>query len=390
MEEHEIAAAEEMKKILANKNLSQIKDYFAEQCSVELNIAVTGESGSGKSSFVNAFRGLGDEDEGSAETGVVETTNVPTAYPYTKYPNVKMWDLPGIGTPNFKADEYLEQVEFKRYDFFIIIASDRFRECHAQLAAEIVKMEKTFYFVRSKIDCNISAEKRKKTFNKEKTLDRIRKDCIEGLEKIGIDSPVVFLISCFNLALYDFNQLEEKLERDLPQYKRNVLLLALPNITLEINERKRALLENVWKSALFSACAVIIPVPYGDSSLSFSIDFVILVSEFTKYYYAFSLDASSLQRLSDTSWKSVDELKSVLKSPLHKGITQELIIELLHHNSFFAVEKSKHWLSFIPFLGSLVAAPLSFVTVYLTLRRCLDELVDDAYNVLTFALQTTV
>jgi len=97
---------------------------------------VTGESGSGKSTFVNAFRGLGDEDEGSAETG----------------PNVKVWDLPGIGTPNFKADEYLELVQFERYDFFIIIASDRFRECHTQLAKEIMRMGKTFYFVCSKID----------------------------------------------------------------------------------------------------------------------------------------------------------------------------------------------------------------------------------------------
>ncbi|XP_015263975.1 PREDICTED: uncharacterized protein LOC107108094 [Gekko japonicus] len=45
------------------------------QCSLEtiwnaqLDIAVTGESGAGKSTFVNALRGLGDEDEGAAETG---------------------------------------------------------------------------------------------------------------------------------------------------------------------------------------------------------------------------------------------------------------------------------------------------------------------------------
>lgn len=188
MDEFDIIDAadiEEIKNSLANEDLpsavGKIKDYFDQQDRVELNIAVTGESGSGKSSFINAFRGLGDEDEGSAQTGVVETTTEPTPYPYPKFPNVKMWDLPGIGTPRFKADEYLQQVQFQRYDFFIIIASDRFRECHASLAAEILKMEKKFYFVRSKIDSNIDAEKRKKTFNKEETLDKIRDNCIKGL-----------------------------------------------------------------------------------------------------------------------------------------------------------------------------------------------------------------
>lgn len=179
------AEIEEFKRSLATEDLpsvvDKIRDYFAQQEQVELNIAITGESGSGKSTFVNAFRALGDEDEGSAETGVVEITPEPTAYPHPKFPNVKLWDLPGIGTPRFKADEYLNHVKFERYDFFIIIASDRFRESHANLAAEILKMNKKFYFVRSKIDSNIEAEKRKKTFNEELTLKKIRENCIKGL-----------------------------------------------------------------------------------------------------------------------------------------------------------------------------------------------------------------
>ncbi len=160
--------------------INTIKEYLKQQDLVELNIGVTGESGSGKSTFVNAFRGLGDEEEGSAKTGPVETTMVPEVYLHPKYKNVKVWDLPGIGTPNFKADEYLERVEFKRYDFFIIIASDRFRECHTQLATEIMRMGKKFYFVRSKIDFCITAEKRKKSFDQKTTLDTIREDSEKG------------------------------------------------------------------------------------------------------------------------------------------------------------------------------------------------------------------
>ncbi|XP_030649747.1 interferon-inducible GTPase 1-like [Chanos chanos] len=225
---------EEIKEALANTGLTTavgaIQDYFEQQEHVELNIAVTGESGSGKSTFVNAFRGLGDEEEGSAPTGVVETTMEPKAYLHPEHVNVKVWDLPGIGTPNFKADKYLEEVGFQRYDFFIIVSSERFRECHVQLANEINKMKKKFYFIRSKIDCSISAESRKKSFNKEKTLNDIREDCVRGLESIGVTSPDVFLISCFDLGSYDFRRLQETMKKSLPQFKKYLLMLVLPNI----------------------------------------------------------------------------------------------------------------------------------------------------------------
>ncbi len=93
--------------------IKTIKEFLEKQDLVELNIGETGESASGKSTFINAFRGLGNEEEGSAQTGPVETTMEPEAYLHPKYNNVKVWDLPGIGTPNFKADEYLKLVEFK-------------------------------------------------------------------------------------------------------------------------------------------------------------------------------------------------------------------------------------------------------------------------------------
>uniref|UniRef100_A0A8C4XEJ8 Immunity related GTPase cinema n=1 Tax=Erpetoichthys calabaricus TaxID=27687 RepID=A0A8C4XEJ8_ERPCA len=125
--------------------ISQIQSRLDELDSVELNIAVTGESGSGKSTFVNSIRGL-------------KTTTEPTMYSYPKYPNVRLWDLPGIGTMNSKADEYLEQVHFAQYDFFIIIASDRFKQNHLMLAQEIEKMGKHFYFVRSKIDADLHSK----------------------------------------------------------------------------------------------------------------------------------------------------------------------------------------------------------------------------------------
>ncbi|XP_042338750.1 interferon-inducible GTPase 1-like, partial [Plectropomus leopardus] len=158
------------------------KEYLDKEDNIPLNIAVTGEAGTGKSSFVNAFRGMDDGDERAAPTGVTETTSEPTPYPHPNFPSVTLWDLPGVGTTKFPAKEYLKLVGFERFDFFIIISDTRFREHDVKLAQEIKKMKKEFYFVRSKIDIDIRNEERKQKseFNKERTLEKIRENCIQG------------------------------------------------------------------------------------------------------------------------------------------------------------------------------------------------------------------
>ncbi|KAK7124550.1 hypothetical protein R3I94_018804 [Phoxinus phoxinus] len=368
--------------------INTIKEYLKQQDLVELNIGVTGESGSGKSTFVNAFRGLGDEDEGSAETGPVETTMESKDYLHPKYKNVKVWDLPGIGTPNFKADEYLELVQFERYDFFIIIASERFRECHTQLAKEIMRMGKKFYFVRSKIDFCIIAEERKKNFDQKKTLDTIREDCENGLRNIGIEDPVVFLISGWELGKYDLNLLQERMEKELPQHKRRVLMLALPNITLEINEKKKKILEaNIGKVALLSAFVATVPIP----GLSVAVDLAIVKAEIETYYNTFGLDDPSLQKLCEKSGKTIEELKSLMKSPLRFGINPASILSLLGAASLAVAENAVEYVaSLIPILGTVVAGGMSYMTVSAMLKRALDDIAEDARTVLMVSVGTPV
>ncbi|CAL8296781.1 unnamed protein product [Boreogadus saida] len=201
-----------------------IKKYL-EDINNPLHIAVTGESGVGKSTFVNAFRGKDNRDEGAAPTGVVETTKKPEPYPHPRYPNVTLWDLPGVGTTKFPADQYLEYVEFEKYDLYIIVSAGHFRENDAKLAQEIKNMGKKFYFVRSKIDQNLHHAKRSHSeYDEEKTLQEIRDNCIQGLEKQGVESPQVFLVSSFDLHLYDFPALQDTMERELPSHKRNALI----------------------------------------------------------------------------------------------------------------------------------------------------------------------
>lgn len=365
---------------------ARIKQYLEEKNNIPLNIAITGETGSGKSTFVNALRGLSDDDEGAAPTGVTETTLECAPYPHPNYPNVKFCDLPGIGTTKFPADEYLKRVGFEKFDFFIIISADRFRENDVKLAMEIQKMKKKFYFVHSKIDNDMNAEKRKRDFSKEGTLTKIRDDCVHRLRGLGIESPQVFLVSSFELHLYDFSLLQQTLERELPKNKRDTLLFVMPNINPEIIIKKKEALKSTIKGyALGSAAGAAVPVP----GLSIAVDAALLVGAVTHYVHVFGLDIPSLKRLSDRTGVPYADLHAVIISQLAavKIITTELVQKVIVQLGLtVAAIVAEEVFRFIPIIGIPVAMGLSYKTTSDILNLILDQLADDAQRVFDKAL----
>lgn len=368
---------------------SKIMENLQALENAHLDIAVTGESGSGKSSFVNAIRGLGDEDYGAAPTGVVETTLKPTPYPHPKHPNVKVWDLPGIGTPNFQSATYLEQVDFSRYDFFILIASERFKTNHARLAQEIQKQGKRFYFVRSKVDADLEASKKRRphAYSEENILRQIRENCRACLEAENVVSPRIFLLSNWELSKYDFVLLEETLERELPAHKRHAFLLALPNISLEIlRKKKEALQKQIWKLATVSCGVAAVPIP----GLSVACDVTILIKSLSEYRKNFGLDDDSLGKLAEKVGKPVEEIKEVIKSPLAKEISRDVVLKMLTKAGGGALMMAEYLASTLPIFGSLAAGGISFGTTYYMLWSSLNEVADDAHNVLIKAFESDV
>jgi len=94
---------------------------------IPLNVAVIGNSGVGKSSFINAIRRL-TGDDGAAEVGVKETTADIQSYGHLSNPLLKFWDLAGVGTDRFPSQTYLSDIDVDRYDFFLLITATRFTE----------------------------------------------------------------------------------------------------------------------------------------------------------------------------------------------------------------------------------------------------------------------
>ncbi|XP_032741928.1 interferon-inducible GTPase 1-like [Rattus rattus] len=301
---------------------SAISEALREIDGTPLNVAVTGESGSGKSSFINALRGIGHEEKGAAEIGVVETTMWRHKYQHPSMPNVVIWDLPGIGTTNFPPKTYLEKMKFYEYDFFIIISATRFKKNDIDLAKAINMMNKDFYFVRTKVDSDLRNEENTKprSFDREKVLQNIRLNCVKHFKENGMDEPPIFLISNIDLSDYDFPILMDKLISDLPVYKRHTFMLSLPNITDSAIEMKRQCLkQRIWLEAFGTDLLRIIP------SLTFLLDSDLeTLKKCLKFYRTvFGVDDAALQSLAKDWQMPLVELKAMMKSPIMLKPTDE-------------------------------------------------------------------
>jgi len=58
-------------------------------------------------------RSLTADDDGGAAVGVTETTMGIVNYPHPNNAMLKFWDLPGVGTPRFPRDGYLEAIQVR-------------------------------------------------------------------------------------------------------------------------------------------------------------------------------------------------------------------------------------------------------------------------------------
>src|SRR5690554_2751592 len=87
----------------------------------KVKCAIIGQSGSGKSSLINAIFG-----ENKCITGVTETT-MDAQGPFDKE-GLSFYDLPGCGTEKFPIDSYIDMFSLGSYDCIIIVTANRFYE----------------------------------------------------------------------------------------------------------------------------------------------------------------------------------------------------------------------------------------------------------------------
>ncbi|KAI6017193.1 interferon-inducible GTPase-domain-containing protein [Pisolithus microcarpus] len=120
------------------------------------HFAVAGVAGSGKSSLINAIRGVENRHQDAAETGVVETTVTIGRYPDPNPDLPFVWyDIPGAGTLHQPDWLYFNAQGLFVFDCVIVLFDNRFTETDIAILTNCRRFQIPTYIVRSKADVHI-------------------------------------------------------------------------------------------------------------------------------------------------------------------------------------------------------------------------------------------
>ncbi|XP_039620651.1 interferon-inducible GTPase 5-like [Polypterus senegalus] len=342
----------------------------------EFHIAVTGEAGTGKSAFINAIRGVKSGDPGAAEEGITEQTLELMSYLHPTLPSVYLWDLPGVGTPQFQIKEYLKTFNFKKYHFFLLITGNRFKENDGCLVKEINRMNKDLYLIRSKVDIDEYVLKLNGVYSKrEKELKKIKKYCFKRLVENGVENPRVFLVSSYRVNDFDFKELCKALELELPKRKREIFSHLISETAEHLIDTKQTTLKGMIP--LFASMASKggeTPIP-GTScvyNMAAVVEALLLIRRYM------GLDDESLDQLADKVGKCAKVLKAEVKHPLVLDISPTSVQTIFASKNRYNVLQGFFRFIFIP--------PCSFDIIHQMLERVVKEFAESALNVVKEAV----
>lgn len=348
------------------------------------------------------FFRLKDSAKGAAKVGVTECTKEVQRYEDPDNANIEYWDLPGMGTHNFPAKTYFQDVKLNEYDTFVIFIDTRFREDDLELVRKITSHGKKYFFVRSKIDQDVTSTKTSdpESFNEAAVLAEVRSECSEKLGDLLSNEEKIFLISCHGfekcrekcgeecgkkcgekcgekyLEKYQLEPLIKANRDALHQNQRDAMIRLLQTASKKaLEEKVQALGGGKWKAALCSGAAASIPF------LSAAVDVGLIVKEFKGYKHQLGIPeegSGEFEKLDPKSKAKVHTFLKLLAEIATKGIAAVGILA--------AEATIEQVFSYIP-LGLFIACPLSFGTTYCVLYYTLRMMADTAFAILEGTVQ---
>ncbi|WP_282031916.1 GTPase [Winogradskyella eximia] len=362
-----------MKNISIKSLLEEMKRKAEELENAKVKIAVSGQSGSGKSSIINTIIG-----KKVAKVGSVETTLDIQSYNHN---GLEFYDLPGCGTKKFPIETYIEDCELLTFDAFIIVTSNRFYENDEWLIKEMVNAGRSVYVVRTKMDEAIVNEKRDNDLEIEEVYTKVKNNIRESTKDINVKG--VYLISSVDGVKNDFEKLLNNIEINLDGIKKARFLLDVTPYSRKVLMAKR---EAVGKIISYSAAASAANGLNPIIGIDVSVDLSILINLSKKISDIFGINEDEINYA--TKKYGLDGKYVIIgKQFAGKFIAKEGIILLLKR--FGTTVASKSFFKYIPLAGQAIAAGIGYKMTYSFGGELLDEAYDLADSILEAAKEKT-
>ncbi|KAK9514185.1 hypothetical protein VZT92_027670 [Zoarces viviparus] len=365
---------ETLKESIEHNKLSDVKDAVEDLLISRINLAVIGDRGDEKATFINSLRGLSSGDDGAAPSQSPVAPEEVAGYPSPKHPDFRMWDLPPVpSTSPFEPEGYMDRVKFARYNaVFITFNQAPLPNSVAVFLEARSQQRQTVYFIL------LASEKAA-----EKNLEEERKASLEVLTSQGVALPKVYLVRPSTLEKFDFPGLLEDMGRDLPEIRAHALLLALPTLTSTlVTQKKEAFKALVWAAASLSGGVSAIPVPFVASMVDSSVAVRIL----SKAQLSLCLDDESVERLARQRGMEPTGLKVLRTCVLSVEVTKgEVKRRLAAAEKDLAAVSSKLVEMAMP--RHARSASRSFTAMLQALNGAIDEMAADAEKIVAAVIK---
>ncbi len=342
---------------------------FAEKCrkklegfeNAEVKCGITGPSGSGKSSLINAIFG-----EKIAKVGVVETTDREQEFTH-RGKGLILVDLPGVGTPNWPQETYIERLRLTQYDCFLLVTTGRFTENDAFLYNELTSRGKPCFVLRNQFDVAVAAGLRDNDHSEDDVRRQIEANIRESLQP---SSPArVYLTSAWHPTKYDLGLLLTDVSDALSGIKRERFIADMASYSGESLKKKRAVaLELMPIYAGLAAANGLNPIPGVDIAADITL-LVKMGGAIAQIYGLTSNQFEYIKRLLGSN--AIPGLLAKLAQFAAKYLAREGIVLLL--KSIATRTATKQVAKWVPFVGPLVSAGIAWKSTFMLGEQMVDE-----------------
>lgn len=317
----------------------------------KVKIAITGQSGSGKSSLINAIAG-----SKIASVGFVETTMEPQEYKTEN--GIILVDLPGCGTAKFPFESYVDDMKLSEFDAIVLVTANRFYEADIKLFNYVTdSLKKPIFLVRTKMDDAVRDGAEDNDLSKDQVVDMVLTDIMNNT---GVsDTSKIYLVSSKpkQITKFDTARLITNISENLPTIKKAKFVSETAAYSEEsIKAKKQTMLEISERYAYLSAANGLNPIP----GLNIAVDIGILSKLTNTVLRSYGLiDSTLADHLSKSEEKGkIHGTVQGLSKWVAQYATEAGIKQLLP--KLVVAETAKTVGAWIPLAGQAVAAGIGY------------------------------